>query len=111
MKSKLKEKIVLDQIQKKSFLNYNLNFEIEQKIDLNNLKMWFKEVLNIDILEIEDKNPLIVLSKYSTTLAKELFFACNIPIFKDIEILSLNLDETQNRYNQLRSILLNKLTK
>ncbi|MCT7485573.1 AMP-binding protein [Aliarcobacter cryaerophilus] len=98
VKSKLKEKIVLDQIQKKSFLNYNLNFEIEQKIDLNNLKMWFKEVLNIDILEIEDKNPLIVLSKYSTTLAKELFFACNIPIFKDIEILSLNLDETQNRY-------------
>ncbi|MGJ0301642.1 AMP-binding protein [Aliarcobacter cryaerophilus] len=98
MKSKLKEKIVLDQIQKKSFLNYNLNFEIEQTIDLNNLKMWFKEVLNIDILEIEDKNPLIVLSKYSTTLAKELFFACNIPIFKDIEILSLNLDETQNRY-------------
>ncbi|MGJ0364074.1 AMP-binding protein [Aliarcobacter cryaerophilus] len=98
VKSKLKEKIVLDQIQKKSFLNYNLNFEIEQTIDLNNLKMWFKEVLNIDILEIEDKNPLIVLSKYSTTLAKELFFACNIPIFKDIEILSLNLDETQNRY-------------
>ena len=98
VKSKLKEKIVLDQIQKKSFLNYNLNFEIEQTIDLNNLKMWFKEVLNIDILEIEDKNPLIVLSKYSTTLAKELFFACNIPIFKDIEILSLNLDETQNSY-------------
>ncbi len=51
--------------------------------------MWFKEVLNIDILEIEGIKFFDSFIKYSTTLAKELFFACNIPIFKDIEILSL----------------------
>ena len=57
MKLKLKEKIVLNQIQQNSIVNYNLNFEIKQKIDLNNLKKWFKEVLNIHILEkIDDKN-------------------------------------------------------
>ncbi|MFY4805345.1 AMP-binding protein [Aliarcobacter butzleri] len=99
IKSELKEKIVLNQIQKKSILNYNLNFEIEKDINLDYLKKWFKEVLNIDILEVEDKNHLIVLSKYATTLAMQLFQACQIPIFKDIEVLSLNEDETKkNRF-------------
>ncbi|MFY9085006.1 hypothetical protein [Aliarcobacter cryaerophilus] len=99
MKLKLKEKIVLNQIQQNSIVNYNLNFEIKQKIDLNNLKKWFKEVLNIHILEkIDDKNPLLSLSKYAISLAISIFQACQIPIFKDIEIISLNTDETQNKY-------------
>ncbi|MFW3405181.1 hypothetical protein, partial [Aliarcobacter butzleri] len=56
---------------------------------------WFKEVLNINTLELKDENSIILLSKYSINLAIQLFQACQIPMFKDIEINSLNMDKIQ----------------
>ncbi|QKF73072.1 cyanophycin synthetase family protein [Aliarcobacter faecis] len=99
IKSKLKQKIFLKQIERRNIRNYNINFRIEKEINLNYLRQWFIEVLNLDILEIKEKNYILFISKYVIKLVTSLFQACQIPIFKDIEINSLSVDEVQkNRF-------------
>lgn len=100
VREKLRQKISMNQIEIKNKKDYKIDFQIENEINLNLLKEWFTDILNLDISEIEEKDLILFISKYAIKLATYLFQTCQIPIFEDSKIISLNVDKIQkNRFS------------